>query len=107
MGKKYKALFPAIKAALTALQGLAASAAAEEIRAGKALQLTVGEEEVTLEPEDLQVQAVAPEGYAFVEDAGYMLCLDTRIGEDMRLEGLAREIVRRIQTMRNLVAVDL
>jgi len=100
VGKKYKALFPAIKEALAELDSLAALAAAERVRAGEALQLTVQGEEVTLTPEDVQVETVVGEDYALAEDGGYMVSLWTVMREDLRLEGLAREIVRRIQTMR-------
>jgi len=101
VGKKYKSLFPAIKEALAEVDGLAA---AEKVRAGEALQLTVQGQELTLTPEDVQVQAVAPEGYVLAEEGGYMVALDTVLHEDLQLEGLAREIVRRIQTMRKEAA---
>jgi isoleucyl-tRNA synthetase len=97
VGKKYKALFPAIKEALAKSD---AKAVAQSVRAGKALHLTVQGQDVTLMPEDLQVQTSAPEGYALAEEAGYMVALSTVIDLELRLEGAGREIVRRIQTMR-------
>ncbi len=97
VGKKYKALFPAIKEALAKSD---AKAVAQSVRAGKALHLTVQDQDVTLMPEDLQVQTSAPEGYALAEEAGYMVALSTVIDLELRLEGAGREIVRRIQTMR-------
>jgi isoleucyl-tRNA synthetase len=100
VGKKYRERFPAIKEALAKLDMLEAMAAARKLRAGEALQLTVQGEEVTLAPEDVQVLTVAPEGHALAEDGGYMVSLWTLMREDLWLEGLAREIVRRIQTMR-------
>jgi len=100
VGKKYKALFPAIREALSKLDWRAALAAAEKVRAGEPLRLTVHDQGVTLLPEDVQVQTTVREGFAVAEDGGYMVSLWTLMREDLKREGLARDIVRRIQTMR-------
>lgn len=97
VGRKYKALFPAIKEALA--QADAAEIAAK-LRAGETLQLTVQGQEVALTSEDVEVQIAALESHVLAEEAGYLVSLDTTISEELRWEGLAREIVRRIQTMR-------
>jgi isoleucyl-tRNA synthetase len=97
VGKKFKALFPAIKQALAQVNG---SAAAAKLRQGEALHLTVQGQEVTLTPEDVQVHVVACSGFALAQDGGYMAAVNTEVSEELRQEGVAREIVRRIQTMR-------
>ncbi len=97
VGKKYKALFPAIKQALT--QADAASVAAQ-LRKGEALHLSVQGQDVSLEPEDVQIQVQPRPGYALAQDGDYMAAVSTEVSEELRQEGLAREIVRRIQTMR-------
>jgi isoleucyl-tRNA synthetase len=97
VGKKYKALFPAIKAALSNLD---AAQSAVELRAGRPLQLLIQGEAVTLAPEDVQVKTSPRSGYVLCEDAGYMVAVNTEISETLRQEGLVRELVRRIQTMR-------
>jgi isoleucyl-tRNA synthetase len=100
VGKKYKALFPAIRQALSALDHNAASATAAALARGESLALSVEDHEVVLAPEDVEVKSVAAEGFAMAQDGGLIVALTTSIGEQLRLEGLAREIVRRIQTMR-------
>lgn len=97
VGKKYKALFPAVRATL-AQQNAAAVAAT--LRSGKPFHLDVQGQEVTLEPSDVEVKASARPGFALAQEAGYMVAISTEISEELRQEGLAREIVRRIQTMR-------
>jgi len=97
VGKKYKTLFPAIKQALTQFD---AAAAAGQLKQGHALHLIVQGAEVTLAPEDIEVHVQARPGFALAEDGGYMAAVSTGISEELRLEGMAREIVRRIQTMR-------
>ena len=100
VGKKYKALFPAIKQALAQMSNFETLGMVAHLRAGQALQLTVQDQAVTLSPEDVQVQTKMREGFALAEEGGYMVVVSTEIREDLRQEGLAREIVRRIQTMR-------
>jgi len=55
---------------------------------------------VTLLPEELEVRTEAKEGYAVAEEAGYLAAINTTLDEDLIKDGLARELVRRIQTMR-------
>lgn len=97
VGKKYKTLFPAIKQALTQID---ASAAAAALRKGEPLQLSVQDQQVELTSEDLQVKIEARPGFSLAEEGGYMAAIDTQISTELRQEGVAREIVRRIQTMR-------
>ena len=97
VGKKYKALFPAIKQALTQVD---AAAVAAQLRKGEPLHLSVQGQDVILEPEDMQIQVKPQPGYALAQDGDYMAAVSTEVSEELRQEGLAREIVRRIQTMR-------
>jgi isoleucyl-tRNA synthetase len=64
------------------------------------LQLAVQGQYVALAPEDIEVGSVAREGMVMAEEGGIIVALNTAISEELRVEGLAREIVRRIQTMR-------
>jgi isoleucyl-tRNA synthetase len=97
VGKKYKDLFPAIKAMLSSLDPAEVAA---KVRDGQPVHLAVQGQEVTLEAADIQVQTAARAGFALAEDGGYCVAVCTEISEELRQEGLAREIVRRIQTMR-------
>jgi isoleucyl-tRNA synthetase len=100
VGRKFTSLFPAISGALAHLRGPAARRAAEQLRDDKPLRLTAEVLDVTLEPEDVEVRTSAKSGFALNEGGGYIVALRIEIDEELRLEGLAREIVRRIQTMR-------
>ncbi|MBE2270734.1 MAG: class I tRNA ligase family protein, partial [Anaerolinea sp.] len=51
-------------------------------------------------PEEVQVTREAAEGYAVADDGGYLAALDTRLTPDLVDEGLAREVVRRVQSLR-------
>ena len=56
--------------------------------------------EVTPEEVEVKVSQQVTEGYAVAEDDGYVAVLDTQLSPDLVNEGLAREVVRRVQTLR-------
>ena len=53
-----------------------------------------------LEPGEVLVVTTDVEGYAVAREGPYLLAIDTTLTDDLRDEGLARELVHRIQTMR-------
>jgi isoleucyl-tRNA synthetase len=53
-----------------------------------------------LAPEEVEVLRNAAEGYTVAEENGYVAALQTALTEDLILEGLAREAVRRLNNMR-------
>lgn len=66
-------------------------------------QLKVDGELVKITKEQLEVVRTPREGYELIQSSYGFLALDTRISEDERIEGLAREFVRRIQFMRKIL----
>src|SRR5205823_5677865 len=64
VGKKYGRLLPAIRQALEALDGPAAAAAAEAVRADRTFELRVGEQTLAMGPDDVLIEASSPPGYA-------------------------------------------
>ena len=67
---------------------------------GRTLRATVDGQEVELLPTEVDIQLVEKEGYSVAEEGGYLVAVATALGEALRREGLAREVVRRIQVMR-------
>jgi isoleucyl-tRNA synthetase len=67
---------------------------------GESVTVTVGGSEVTLAPEEVEVRMEAAEGWALAEESRQIALLDTRLTEELALEGLAREFIRRVQTLR-------
>jgi isoleucyl-tRNA synthetase len=104
IGKRFGKRIPAIRAALAqADAGSIASLAA----AGKDFELTVGDESIRFEAEDVLVESVAAEGYACAEEGGYLVGLDTRLDDALRQEGLARELVRTVQDARKQAGLEV
>ena len=97
VGPKYGRLLPGIR---QALEGLSAPALAEGLRQGQPLAVEVQGERIELLADEVEVQLEAAPGLSLASEAGYTVAIDTEVTEDLRLEGLAREIVRRVQNMR-------
>ncbi len=90
----------AVRAALAARDGGEVAAA---VRAGR--PLTVAGHK--LAPDDLLVELREREGFAVVSEAGYTVAVATAITPALADEGLARELVRRIQDLRREAGFDL
>jgi len=97
VGSKYKALYPKIKAAVAQMD---AAEVARRMRAGETLAFQVDGQDVALAPEDVDIWSRPKEGYAVAEEGGYVVAVSTALTPELVAEGLAREVVRRIQTMR-------
>ncbi|MCX6031932.1 MAG: isoleucine--tRNA ligase [Chloroflexi bacterium] len=97
LGQKYGRRFPAIKAALLALDPLVVAAAVE---AGQGVAVAMDGEMLTVLPEELEVRKSPKKGLAVAEDAGYLVAVTTELTDALRWEGWAREVSRNIQELR-------
>jgi len=97
LGPKYGALYPKIKEALTSLDTYSV---VEKVRSGEEVEVTVEGQKVVLLPEEVKIEPLPKEGLAVAEEGGYLVGVTTALTEELRREGLAREVVRRIQTLR-------
>jgi len=76
------------------------SEALREFETGKPLFVSVENESRQLSAEDLTVTRSAVGELAVKEEAGYFAALDPVVTRELRQEGLARELVSRIQRLR-------
>ncbi len=97
LGQKHGRRFPAIKAALLALDPLAVAAAVEH---GQPVTVLVEGETVEVLPDEVQVRKSPKPGLAVAEDAGYLVAITTELTDVLRWEGWAREVTRNIQELR-------
>jgi isoleucyl-tRNA synthetase len=97
LGPRLGKRFPATRQALAAVDALAA---VRQLRAGQPLMLAVDGEMVALAPEDVLIQTTPRTGLAVAADAGITVAVDTALDETLLQEGLAREVIRRIQSLR-------
>jgi len=104
LGPKYGPLTPKIRAALMAMD---AAQVAHQVHAGQPVELTVDGQRGTLSPEEIEVLARARPGYAVAEGDGAVVGITTELTPDLVREGLAREVVRRVQNMRKDAGLEL
>ncbi|MFN2251915.1 MAG: DUF5915 domain-containing protein, partial [Anaerolineae bacterium] len=104
LGPKYGQRVPAIREALEAADG---SSVAAKVRAGEPVPLEVEGETVELLPEEVEVMASAREGLATAEEEGYVVGISTELSDELRAEGLARDLVRAVQQLRKDSGLDI
>jgi len=97
IGKKFGQLVPQIKQALEASDQ---EQVASRVQEGEPVTLTLEAKEVELFPAEITVETVEPEHLSIVEDAGYVVAIDTEITEELHKEGMIRDLVRYVQNMR-------
>ena len=71
-----------------------------ELEANRSLQIEAAGETYTLEPSEIDVQTQNREGFFVEADARKFVALSTELTHELVLEGLARELVNKIQNMR-------
>jgi len=96
LGKKIGKLIPLAK---EVMQGFDRKQI-QTLAAGLTLKVQIGGELVELEPGDVQIERKVREGLAAGNEGELTVALDTELNEALLAEGLARELVNKINTMR-------
>ncbi len=106
LGPRFGKEFPAVRQALSAADPYAVAAA---VAAGQPVSVVVNGQDVALAAEDVLVQAEPLPGFQVTNDPqrGIVVALDTNITPALRQEGLAREVVRKLQQMRKDAGFEL
>ncbi|MFN2112545.1 MAG: DUF5915 domain-containing protein, partial [Anaerolineales bacterium] len=104
LGPKYGADFPKVRAALAELDP---DRVANQVNQGESVALNVEGKTVELSPEEILIQAEGAEGLAAVDGKLLTVAIETEITPALRDEGLAREMVRRIQDFRKQADFDI
>jgi isoleucyl-tRNA synthetase len=100
LGKKFGKDFPKIQKAMKEGDPADVRRYAETLLRGDSVVLALDGATYEIMPEEVEVWRQSVEGYAVAESNGYIAALDTTLNEALILEGLAREVVRRVQSMR-------
>jgi isoleucyl-tRNA synthetase len=104
LGQKYGNKFPSLQKAIVAMNS---EQAAHSLLEGKALKVEVDGTAYDVLPEEVEVKALAKEGFAVAEDGPYVAALVTDLTSELVQEGLAREFVRRVQDLRKSAELDV
>ncbi|MBM3190836.1 MAG: class I tRNA ligase family protein, partial [Chloroflexi bacterium] len=97
LGPKLGRRLPQVRAALSQLDP---ALVAKRVQAGLAVAVEVEGESVELAPGEVLVQTQPAEGLAVAADKGATVAIDAVITPALRAEGLVRDIVRHVQTLR-------
>jgi isoleucyl-tRNA synthetase len=97
LGPRFGRQMPQVAAALGALD---AGKVSEAIEAGLEVGINVEGRDHTLGPEDLTLVLQPLDGYQVEAAAGHAVALALELDDDLRREGLAREIVHAVQSAR-------
>ena len=96
LGKKVEKKMPAAKAAIELLSQKELA----ELLNGERIFIHLDGEAIALTLEDVQVERAVHEGLVAANQGLITIALDTHLNEPLLLEGLAREIVNKVNTMR-------
>jgi len=104
LGQRFQALFPRVRNALLALP---ADQSARNLLEGESLLITIDSESYEIAPDEVEVRAESKEGYAVASEGAYLAALVTELTPDLIHEGLVREFVRRVQSLRKDADFDI
>ena len=104
MGKKFGKLMKSVNAAVLAMS----QEQIAELEATEHLPLTLETgEQVVVDLEDIEIFSQDIPGWSVANEGTLTVALDLTITEDLRLEGIARELIRSIQTLRKESGFDI
>jgi isoleucyl-tRNA synthetase len=104
LGKKYGRLFSKVRVAVASMD---ADALLQRLQEDQSVEVKVDDQVISLLPEEVEVRTRPKQGYALAEEQGILVGVDTVITEELKKEGLARDIVRRVQNQRKEAGFDI
>lgn len=103
LGKKVGKLMKQVQQAIEGLD----QKALEVVLEGKPLQLTVEEQAIEITPEDVEITRKVHDGLIANTNGTVTVALDTQLTDELISEGIAREIVNKINTMRRETGLEV
>ena len=104
LGQKYGNKYPAIQKAILTMN---AEEVASILQSGSPVKVEVDGETYDILSDEVEVKAMAREGFAVAEQGAYVAALVTDLTPELVSEGLAREFVRRVQDLRKSAELDV
>ena len=95
-----------VKSLAGRLSGLSVDEVATYLNEGR-LVVPIDDKEIVLEKGDLEVEIIGRGDWQAVHTHGMVVALDMRLTEELRAQGLAREMVNRIQNLRKQAGLHL
>jgi isoleucyl-tRNA synthetase len=105
LGPRVGSLMPQVQAALRSADG-AAVRAAFETGGRYEIHLESGEA-VEIGPDEVEVRATSHAELALAQEGAYAVALDTKLDSELRNEGIARELARRLNDLRKAQGLEI
>lgn len=100
LGRELRGDFQAVRKLLVEAEGQQVVAWSQTLLNGHNIEVMANGKAFSLSPQQVIVKQTSAEGYAVAEEHGFLAALRTELTDELIREGLAREVVRRIQTLR-------
>ncbi|MCS7120202.1 MAG: class I tRNA ligase family protein [Candidatus Bathyarchaeota archaeon] len=97
LGKKYGSLLPKIQEEVSKMDAKVLKGILEE---RGIIELEIGGKAIQLERDEIKIETHHKDGYSVSEEDGIIVGVYIKITDDLKMEGLARDIIRRIQNQR-------
>ncbi|HWA54708.1 MAG TPA: isoleucine--tRNA ligase [Solirubrobacterales bacterium] len=104
LGPRFGKHMPQVAAAVEALDPTVVAAV---MARGDGVGINVNGDEHELTPDDVTLSLQPLEGYEVEAEAGHAVALQLELDDELRLEGLAREIVHAVQNARKAAGLDI
>jgi isoleucyl-tRNA synthetase len=104
LGPRFGKNMPQVAAAVEALD---AAAVAEALERGEEVGIQVDGKDHTLAADDLSLVMEPLEGYQVEAESGHAVALELDLDDELRREGLAREVVRAVQEARKQAGLEV
>ncbi len=98
---------PRLKDVTAAIAAANPADLAAKVQAGQPFDLPTPDGPVTLDPADLWVTTKAPDGWAGIADHGTQVLIDARLTDDLKREGMARDVIRQVQELRKTAGLQM
>ncbi len=96
LGRRHGSLYPKVSEAIRLLGG----EEAKRLAMGEKVEVYVDGDRLEVHPEEVEVTVEPLPGYSVVEEEGLLVGVKVELSRELEHEGLARDIVRRIQALR-------
>jgi len=104
LGPRFGKHMPQVAAAVAALDP---TTVADVMARGDGVGINVNGDEHELTPDDVTLSLQPLEGYEVEAEAGHAVALQLELDDELRREGLAREIVHAVQNARKAAGLDI
>ncbi len=104
LGPRFGKAMPQVAEAVAALD---ADHVAAALRGGRPVGVFIDGHDHTLGPDDLQIAMAPLAGYQLEREGSHAVALELSVDDDLRREGLAREIVHAVQLARRETGLDI